>query len=64
MTVGDDLGGGAVLFHIGRKNRIEYLVGRQALVVALIGTQLGRWGFHQHVVRHDLAAGAGVDEAA
>ena len=38
----DDLAGRAVLLDVGLEDRVEHLVRRQALVVALVGPQLGR----------------------
>ena len=54
----DDLAGGAVVLDVELEDRVEHVVGRQALVVALIGAQLGRRRLGDHVLGDDLAPGA------
>ncbi|NDD18059.1 MAG: FkbM family methyltransferase [Acidimicrobiia bacterium] len=41
MTEGDDLCGGAILFDIQRKHRVEHVIRWQTLVISLVGSQLG-----------------------
>src|SRR5205809_76316 len=40
----DDLFQAAVFFDVGVEDRVEHLVGRQAIDILLIGAQLGGWG--------------------
>ena len=54
---GDELATGAVALDVGLEERVEHLVGRERLVVALVGTQLGRRRLREHRLGHDLAAG-------
>ena len=49
----DQLAGGQVALHVGLEDRVEHLVGRQALVVALVGAQLGRRRLGQHRLGDD-----------
>ena len=61
---GDELAAGHVPLDVGLDERVEHLVGRQRLVVALVGPQLGRRRLREHRLGHDLAAGALVHVAA
>ena len=44
----DQLAAGAVVLDVGLEDRVEHLVGRQRLVVALVGSQLGRRRLGEH----------------
>ncbi len=46
-TLGDKVGGGAVAFDVAGQDGIELGIGRERLVVALIGSQLGGRGFER-----------------
>ena len=52
-----DVLGGQVLLDVELEDGIEHLVRREALVVALVGPQLGRRRLEQHALGDDLAAG-------
>ncbi len=52
----DDLADGAVVDDERLEERVEHVVGGKALVVALVGTQLGRGRLHQHRLGDDGAA--------
>ena len=39
---GDEVAPGEVVLDVGLEERVEHVVGRQGLVVALVGAQLGR----------------------
>ena len=57
----DDLAGRAVLLDVRLEDRVEHLVRRQALVVALVGAQLGRRRLGDDGLGDDLAPGPLVD---
>ena len=58
---GDDLGRRPVVLHVGLEDRVQHVVGRQALVVTLVGPQLGRRRLGEHRLGDDLPAGRVVD---
>ena len=58
------LGAGAVVLDVGLEDRVEHLVGRQGLVVALVGAQLGRGRLGEHVLGDERPSGPGVAVAA
>ena len=56
----DDRRDRRVVLDVALEDRVEYVVGRQALVVALVGSQLGRRRLFEHVGGNDVATGAFV----
>ena len=56
MTVGDELGPGPITLDVGLQQGIQDFVGRQALIVALVRPELGRWRLREDPVGNHGAA--------
>jgi len=59
-----DVGGRHVVFDVHLENRVEHLVGRQRLVVTLVGAQFGRRRLVDDLVGDHFSAGTTIDVVA
>ena len=58
---GDDLAGRFVVFHVAFHDAVQHIIGRQAVLVGLVGTQLGRGRPGDDALGNDLAIAVAPD---
>ncbi len=62
-SVGDDLGGAFLLFHVPMQDRVQHVVGGKRILIRLIGAKLGAGDLVDAALGNQLAPGLPVDPA-